>query len=29
LMIVVYNGPKGDVGYRFNVDEFLDLKDVE
>jgi len=29
LMIVVYNGPKGYVGYRFKVEEFLDLKDME
>jgi hypothetical protein len=26
LMIVVYNGPKGDIGYRFNVKEFIKLE---
>lgn len=28
LMIVVYNGPKGDVGYRLKVDDFVDLPQV-
>lgn len=26
LMIVVYHGPKGDVGYRFNVKDFIELR---
>jgi hypothetical protein len=26
FMIVVYNGPKGDVGYRFMVKDFVELK---
>jgi hypothetical protein len=26
LMIVVYHGPRGDVGYQFQIKDFLDLK---
>jgi len=26
LMIVVYNGPKGDVGYRFKIKDFIELE---
>jgi hypothetical protein len=26
LMIVVYHGPKGDVGYRFKVKDFIELE---
>jgi hypothetical protein len=26
LMIVVHNGPKGDVGYRFKLKDFLELE---
>jgi hypothetical protein len=25
LMIVVYNGPRGDIGYRFKVKDFIEL----
>lgn len=28
LMIVVYNGPKGDVGYRFKVTDFIEMEKI-